>query len=249
MEHESIELCRMPTADREDKGEGYLLQMKQFFYRGDSDCLLRRCLMAELRIECFTGNRVKPHIPLLARLRIEVFRDFPYLYDGSMAYEQKYLATYTASPECVVVVVFDGEEVVGASTGVPLAHEMPEVQRPFIEGGFDPERIFYCGESVLRKSYRGQGVGARFFMEREAHAITLRRFDTIAFCAVERPPGHPRQPPGYVPLDEFWRRRGFRKHLHLRTTISWKELDEEVESEKPMVFWLKPLPGKRGAGL
>ena len=30
-----------------------------------------------------------------------------------------------------------------------------------------------------------------------------------AFCAVQRPSDHPERPPGYAPLDPFWRKRGY----------------------------------------
>lgn len=197
--------------------------------------------MSPLRVERFTGPEVQRFLPDLARLRIEVFREFPYLYDGDPGYEERYLATYTRSPESVVVVVFDGGRVVGASTGTPLETETPEVQAPFRDHGFDPARIFYFGESVLSRAYRGRGLGVRFFEEREAHALGLGRFTHTAFCAVERPEDHPRRPPGYEPLDRFWRKRGYEKQPHLRTTMSWKELDEEAESPKPMVFWMKRI--------
>ncbi|WP_371413269.1 hypothetical protein [Methylophaga sp. SB9B] len=52
---------------------------------------------------------------------------------------------------------------------------------------------------------------------------------------------HPRRPAGFRPLDNFWRKRGYEKHPELHTTFSWKELDEEHESPKPMTFWMKKL--------
>ena len=36
----------------------------------------------------------------LARLRIEVFRDFPYLYEGDLDYERQYLSTFMMSLSC-----------------------------------------------------------------------------------------------------------------------------------------------------
>lgn len=194
-----------------------------------------------IRVERFAGNGVERHIDELARLRIEVFRDFPYLYRGSLGYERKYLKTYMGVADSVIVLAFDGERVVGASTGLPMEAETDEVKKPFLDHGYDPARIFYFGESVLEKGYRGKGLGVRFFEEREAHARALGRFDWTCFCAVQRPADHPHRPPGYVPLDEFWKKRGYAKHAELATTFSWQELDEESESEKPMVFWLKRI--------
>ncbi|HBF93820.1 MAG TPA: GNAT family N-acetyltransferase, partial [Marinobacter adhaerens] len=40
-------------------------------------------------IRRLSGDQIKPYLDDLARLRIEVFRHFPYLYDGDMDYERK----------------------------------------------------------------------------------------------------------------------------------------------------------------
>jgi len=194
-----------------------------------------------IQVRTFTGPQVAPYRDALAELRIEIFRDFPYLYDGTVAYEREYLQTYLDCDACLSVLVFDGDSVVGASTALPMGSEVEAFQKPFIENGIDVTRVFYFGESVLRPAYRGQGIGHRFFDEREAGARRLGRFDLTAFCAVERPANHPKQPPGYKPLDGFWRKRGYEKRPELRTTFSWKDVDEAAESSKPMVFWTRPL--------
>ena len=95
---------------------------------------------------------------------------------------------------------------------------------------------------MLRKTYRGQGIGVQFFSEREAHARSLGGFDITCFCAVQRPPDHPRRPPDYVPLDSFWQKRGYAKQPSLQTDYVWQDLDEDAPSAKPMVFWLKHWP-------
>ena len=194
-----------------------------------------------LRVRRLSGGDIDAFLPELARLRIQVFREYPYLYDGSVAYEEKYLKAYANVPESVMVLVWDGARVVGASSGLPMEVETPEAMAPFIAHGYDPKRIFYYGESVLLPEYRGRGLGNRFFEERETHARGLARFDIACFCAIERPADHPRRPAGYAPLDAFWNRRGFVKHPELRTRFSWRELGEDAETPKPMVFWLKRL--------
>ncbi len=194
-----------------------------------------------VRVQTFVGGQIAPFVPELARLRIAVFREYPYLYDGSMAYERGYLATYSACPESVFVVAFDGARVVGLSTGLPMAAETEAFKRPFLARGLDPESIFYFGESVLERAFRGRGLGVRFFEEREAYARRLGRFTHTAFCAVLRPAGHPARPPGYTPLDAFWHRRGYAKHPELTTRYAWKDLGEGEETEKPMVFWMKEM--------
>lgn len=194
-----------------------------------------------LSLQRVIGAKVGDYLADLAALRIQVFREFPYLYEGSEAYERRYLKTYVDAPDSVVVLVFDGERLVGASTGIPLSDEVAELRRPFEDVGENTAEIFYCGESVLLPAYRGRGLGVRFFAEREAHARELGRFSQICFAAVERPAAHPRRPPHYEPLDGFWEKRGYRRRPELRGELSWQDLDEDAESSKPMVFWSKRL--------
>ncbi len=194
-----------------------------------------------IRVERFSGKGFERHVDALAQLRIEVFRDFPYLYDGSLEYEQKYIRTYLGVQESVIVLAFDGDRVIGASTGLPMENETDEVKKPFLAHGYNPAKIFYFGESVLKKGYRGQGLGVRFFEEREAHARGLGRFEWTTFCGVQRPADHPARPADYVPLDAFWKKRGYSPHPELTTTFSWKDIGDAEESEKPMLFWMKRL--------
>ena len=194
-----------------------------------------------LRIERLSGPELGPYLPELARLRIRVFRGYPYLYEGSAEYEETYLKTYANVAESVLVLVWDRDRAVGASSGLPLDAGPPTAIEPFIARGYDPRRLFYYGESVLLPDYRGLGLGKRFFDEREAHVRALGRFETACFCAVERPADHPRRPADYAPLDAFWNRRGFVKHPELRAVFSWRDVDEPAESPKAMGFWLKAL--------
>jgi len=180
-------------------------------------------------------------VPDLARLRITVFREFPYLYEGSRAYEEKYLATYMNCPDSVAVVVRDGTRVVGASTGLPLVAETAEFRQPFRAQGYRPSEIFYCGESVLLAEYRGRGLYRAFFEGRERHARALGGFRFMALCAVVRGDDHPRRPPGYAPLDPVWQRFGYTRHPELVAQYTWQDLDEDAPSAKDMVFWLKAL--------
>jgi hypothetical protein len=101
-----------------------------------------------LSLKRLSGDELVRYLPELAQLRIQVFRDFPYLYDGDLAYEQRYLQIYAKSTDSLIVLAFDGDTIVGASTGIPLKFETGEVKQPFIDAGYNVDKIFYCGESV-----------------------------------------------------------------------------------------------------
>ena len=196
---------------------------------------------SSITIRSLTGPEIARAVEALAELRLRVFREWPYLYDGSLEYERAYLQPYLDCPHSVLVLVQDGDRAVGASSALPLRFETEEFQRPFLERGFDVDRVFYLAESVLLPEYRQRGFGVEFFKRREAHAAHLGGFAWAAFCAVERPTDHPLRPAGFVPLDAFWQKRGYAKHPGLQTRYAWTDLGDASDTEKPMTFWLKRL--------
>ena len=100
------------------------------------------------------------------------------------------------------------DDLVGASTGAPLADHAEDFAAAFKGAGLALEDVFYCAESVLLPQYRGQGLGHWFFDLREAHAKELD-FAVSAFCSVQRPDDHPAKPQNYRDLHDFWRKRGY----------------------------------------
>ena len=195
----------------------------------------------KLRVETCRGDALAAHLPALARLRLTVFRAWPYLYDGSEAYERTYLATYLRAPGAAIAIAWDGAEAVGAATCLPMPQAAAEVQTPFLAAGWDLDTLFYFGESVLLPAYRGQGIGVRFFELREAQA-RAHKATTATFCAVQRPPDHPQRPAGATTLDAFWTHRGYAKQPGLTCHMSWKDIGQAEETTKTMQFWLRLLP-------
>jgi GNAT superfamily N-acetyltransferase len=193
----------------------------------------------ELAFHELSGHALTPWLDGLGKLRIAVFREYPYLYDGSLDYEREYLKTYANSPRSLVVLVTDAQnEVVGATTCIPLSDEGPEFQEPFLKAGWNVNDVCYFGESILLPQLRGRGVGKEFFKRREAHA-QKHGFKWTAFCAVDRATDHPMKPESYRPLDEFWISQGYAKRADLRATFVWKEIGELAESPKTLTFWTK----------
>jgi len=193
-----------------------------------------------LRFATLTGEDLRPALPALARLRIAVFRAWPYLYDGDEAHERKYLADYAASPGAAVIVAMDGDEPVGISTCQPMTEAAAPVREAFAKRGLDPARFCYFGESVLLSRYRGQGAGVRFFALREAHARALGAA-AATFCAVTRNENDPRKPADYTPLDAFWQKRGYIRRPDLSCIFRWKEVGDDRETPHSLAFWLKDL--------
>ena len=192
-------------------------------------------------VRTFTGAQITAHLDAVANLRIAVFRDWPYLYAGDHAYEKKYLATYAKSPHSLFVLAFDGERVIGASTGIPLADETIAFQQPFLEQDIGLDHVFYFGESVLLSEYRGYGLGHRFFDERERYARQLGRFTMTAFCSVERDVDDPRRCDGARSNDLFWTKRGYRRQDDMACSLDWQEIGCKDVSAHSLRFWLRAL--------
>ena len=194
-----------------------------------------------VRIEPLTGADRTAALPALAELRIKVFRAWPYLYEGTLDYEQKYLKNFAAADGAILVAARDGEKIVGVATASPITGHMAEFAAPFERLGHDLGKLFYFGESVLLPEYRGQGIGHAFFDAREAHARSFGRYTHATFCGVVRPADHPLRDPAYRPLEPFWSKRGYRKLDGVVTEFAWKDVGDSAPTKKPMQYWIKEL--------
>ncbi|MGY6633068.1 MAG: GNAT family N-acetyltransferase [Alkalilacustris sp.] len=193
-----------------------------------------------LDVRPLTGPALEAALDDVARLRITVFRAFPYLYDGDAAYERRYLEPYRSSADAIVVGAFDGDRLVGAATGAPLEDHADDFAAAFEGTGIALSDVFYCAESVLLPAYRGRGVGHRFFDLREAQARALGRRHA-AFCAVLRPQDHPDRPTDHRPLDGFWRKRGYAPLPGVVAQFAWRDIGSAAETRKPLQVWIRDL--------
>ncbi len=193
-----------------------------------------------IEVRTLTGADIVPVIDSLARLRISVFRDWPYLYDGDMDYERGYLAPMVESPTSAIVGAFDGDVLVGAATCSALSEHKEDFAAAFDGSGIAMEEVFYLAESVLLPAHRGRGLGHSFFDHREARARSLG-MSKAAFCAVDRPGDHPARPEDYSPLDPFWRKRGYAPLPGVVARFAWRDVGDAEESSKPLRFWMRTL--------
>lgn len=191
-------------------------------------------------VRALSGDAMQPWLDAVAQLRMTVFRDWPYLYAGDTGYERDYLAAYARSPRSVFVLALDGDTVVGAATGLPLADDTAEFQAPFADQDIAVPRVFYFGESVLLPQWRGAGIGHRFFDLRESHARGLGDFDMTAFAAVDRAEHDPRRPVAHRDNAAFWHKRGYVRQPGMTMLLRWDEIDVG-DVAHPMTFWTRPL--------
>ncbi len=176
----------------------------------------------------------------LAHLRITVFREWPYLYDGSIDYERRYLAGFIEEQDAALIVARDAGRIIGAATASPMTGQDSAFRAPFEERGHDVARLFYFGESVLLPDYRGHGIGHTFFDAREA-AAKKAGADAACFCGIVRPVDHPLRPDRARDLTHFWRKRGYVPIDGVMAQYDWKDIDQAEETSHPMQYWHRTL--------
>lgn len=196
-------------------------------------------MMTDIHVRAFTGSSLKPYLHAIAKLRMEVFKEYPYFETPDLDREIHYLKHISTCKETIGVLIFDGTTLVGVSLGCPLAIEDPLFLTPFNERHLDISSYFYFGDSALLKEYRGRGIGHHFFDAREAHVAHYKKYKHICF-SVPNCPDHKR-PQECFPLDDFWRRRGYHHHPEMHCHLLWQDVEEGKPAERTLTYWIKDL--------
>ena len=73
-----------------------------------------------IEIKTFKGAEILSFIDDIGKLRIENFREYPYLYIGNLDDERGYLSAYANDSHALLAVAFHEEKIIGLSTGIPV---------------------------------------------------------------------------------------------------------------------------------
>ncbi|QVL55435.1 MAG: GNAT family N-acetyltransferase [Simkaniaceae bacterium] len=195
------------------------------------------------KIELFQliGNKILPYIAEIAKLRIQIFHEWPYLYEGCLEYEKKHLQTYTKTQESLVIIAKHGNRIIGAVTGVPAKDSMQEVQKALENASFPLETTYYLGEILLLDEYRGSGIGSQLYRFFEDSVRKKNRYHTVVLCEINRSDTDKRKPLSYEGLDVFWHHFQYKRSAKIKTSFSYQEIGSDKETPHPMVFWEKHL--------
>lgn len=192
-----------------------------------------------MNFQVLQGSAILPYVAQVAELRIEIFREFPYLYKGDMETERGYFKSYSQCLNSLFVIARENGKVVGALTGIPLADALDECWTSHSDMAID--RVYYWGDIVVQKQHRGKGLGKKLCELFEKAIKEMKSFEMIAFKEIIRAGNHPKRPKDYHSLDAFWQKRGYKKHPELTSSVSWKEIGSVEKVDHEMVFWLKTL--------
>ncbi len=191
-------------------------------------------VFCSLQFQTITGSEIQGHLDPIAKLRIDVFREYPYLYEGTLDAEKDYLAMYARSANSLFILVKDEDKVVGAVTGLPLEELIPEYWDVFRKQQIPTKTIFYLGELVLLKDYRGKGIGERLYAQFETLVKEKGSYQSLTLREILREEQN-------TSLDPFWEKLGFVKHPEWISNDSWTEVGDEQETRHSMIFWSKSL--------
>ena len=198
--------------------------------------------MANISEQFLQGAQIHDCLEDIAQLRLAIFKEYPYLYDGRLQDELEYLRHYAAHGEAIAIIAFCANNIAGAVTAIPLHCESNDMTAPFAATSYPVERVYYIGELLFYQDYRNQGLGTRLLSRIEQHVRKQMSYDYLASATVVRPDNDPLCPEGYVPIKRFLDRNRFVKLPGVTTHFTWKETDGMRRGHE-MQLWIKDLAG------
>ena len=196
-------------------------------------------LMTDIHVRSFTGSGIKSHLHSIAKLRTSALQDYPYSEAPNLQREMEHIRHISTCKEAIIVLIFDGHTLVGSALGYPLVWAAAELLKPFRDQGRKVESYFFFGESMLLKLYRGRGIGHHFFDAREAHVTHFATFQHICFCVPYKT--EEKAPADFIPLNEFYRRRGYIHHPELAFHQIKHKVGQQTPVEVVDTFWIKEI--------
>jgi len=192
-----------------------------------------------------SGEAIHQALDAIAELRITVFREFPYLYDGSPEYERSYLEGLAKDPSALVVVAESEGKIIAAATSLPLAGSADITQNTgaldlFRNQGLDPNGFYYFSEIVVLPAFRKFGI-AKSFYERRCKFAQEHGLEHLCFAAILPEPHH-QAPATYFSPHPLWRKMGFEPKEALTILYTWPTLQTDGttrEETHSLRFWVK----------
>ena len=198
-----------------------------------------------MEIKLVTGKEICTYLDIVATMRLQYFREFPYLYEGSLEAEKNYIRKLALIPDALLTVALMDEKVIGFCTGVPLKSDydsIKEAKTLFINEGVDPTPYFYYGEMIVLPAFRNAKTLLSMAQAQDAWC-KARGFIFSCFLTVMRKLNDLRFPKKYRSLEPIWLRGGY-KRMQLSIFLQWPtiQLDGSVEEKvNELEFWEKKI--------
>lgn len=198
-----------------------------------------------IRIETYRGQEINSHIKEITDVALVVYRDYPYLYEGTVEEYLPILALNGKSSCGLGCLVYDNDKVIGAALGMPADEIRSHYLEPLLKVS-SREKLkasFYFAEMLLLKEYRNSDLGQQIYNAMEKLVKAEGIFNRIYFCNIVEADQHPLKPKDYLPFDEFWQmeKLGFEKCESLTFNAYWQNINETEDSPHQQVYWTKSI--------
>ena len=150
--------------------------------------------LGRLKFQIFRGQVSEVVLEEVANLRINVFSEYPYLYQGTMESEKLYLKHYLSQSNIILVLIKLDNQTIGAVLGSPLEGMGEKYVTPFLNKGLCVNTIYYLGDIILKKEYRGKGLGGQLYAQFEAVLNDLGGYKNLTICEIATSEDDPLRP-------------------------------------------------------
>ncbi|HEV2601175.1 MAG TPA: hypothetical protein VGT41_02655 [Candidatus Babeliales bacterium] len=159
-----------------------------------------------------TGKELQDIALFMIQQRIEIMRDYPYLYQGDMNEEIIYMQQFISLPHAAAAVAYLHDQPVGFVSGTSFLDyesDMRGSSALFMEHGLDPKDFYYIPEAMIMAEHRRKSLFKSLHHLIELHAQSL---GYKALCLLsENHDQHPLKPIDYRGPDGAFTRAGYSK--------------------------------------
>lgn len=198
-----------------------------------------------LSIEILIGKDSNDYIEKISQLRIEAFKEYPYLYQGELAYEKQYVRGYTTDSKAMIAIAKLDGTIAGISSGIPLISEseiVSDAKKIFSAQKINISDYYYYGEIIILPEFRSQGNASKLYSAQD-ELIKSWGFKYACILTVVREEDHPLKPKDYKSPDKMWEHFGFFRN-NLTTKHHWPTIQSDmsvVDIDNILEFWTKKL--------
>lgn len=192
-----------------------------------------------IKIEMIKGPWTEAQKEAVIAMRMAIFKEWPYLYIGDRKTEVEYITPYVKSSSSLLFFAKNEGKIIGIVTGIPLLEMDDSFTAPFTQASLPLQPIFYLGEILLLKEFRGQGIGYQMYKRFEDELKKWPRFTQIAILRMKYDCHDVRKPKEYRSLDEFWARLGYAEDPNLFLNIDYQEIGQKAKTNHSFFYSLK----------
>lgn len=195
-------------------------------------------LKNDLTLSTLSGSEARKYFQQIASMRINMFKGYPYFYEGSFDCEKEYLESYFNSTHSKVLLVLKDEQIVGFSTSIPLK-EMEVVRSAFSKKQIDTSQYLYIGETLIEEPFRTPELLRKISEFHEAQAKNTG-YSRLVCMVVKRDHSHPLRPANYRALEPV-QDLGYKLLEEIEVKQKWERTDTHQREENCLDIWTKPI--------